>query len=93
MPSKFDGKRRLQSQDSVAKAYFSFPTAVMYVASALIPAVTLLFLPDASQIDLLLSGCLFAAHPIHTEAVSGLVGRAELLAGLFYVLAVIAYAR
>jgi tetratricopeptide (TPR) repeat protein len=31
----------------------------------------------------LAAGALFAAHPLHVEAVSGLVGRAELLASLF----------
>eukprot|EP00742_Colponemidia_sp_Colp-10_P017121 GILJ01019668.1.p1 GENE.GILJ01019668.1~~GILJ01019668.1.p1 ORF type:complete len:595 (-),score=72.55 GILJ01019668.1:203-1987(-) len=31
----------------------------------------------------LLSGVLFASHPVHVEAVSSIVGRAELLCGLF----------
>ena len=34
----------------------------------------------------LLAGVLFAVHPIHTEAVACLVGRCELLAGLFFLL-------
>ena len=34
---------------------------------------------------------MFAVHPIHTEAVSGLVGRAEMLCGVFYLLALIVY--
>jgi hypothetical protein len=37
------------------------------------------------------SGVLFALHPIHTEAVCGIVGRAELLAGLFILTAGISY--
>ncbi len=36
---------------------------------------------------------LFAVHPIHTEAVSGIVGRAELLAALFVLSALLAAAR
>lgn len=36
---------------------------------------------------------LFAVHPIHTEAVTGIVGRAELLAALFGLLALLALAR
>lgn len=39
----------------------------------------------------LLSGLLFAIHPIHTEAVSGIVGRAEIMAALFILLAMICY--
>eukprot|EP00118_Oscarella_pearsei_P008648 m.45784 g.45784 ORF g.45784 m.45784 type:complete len:778 (+) comp33634_c0_seq6:121-2454(+) len=36
---------------------------------------------------------LFAVHPVHTEAVAGVVGRAELLAAFFYLLAFQAYTR
>ena len=41
----------------------------------------------------LISGLLFAAHPIHTEAVSGIVGRADILACLFFLLALLFYVR
>ncbi|EDV30332.1 uncharacterized protein Dana_GF22999 [Drosophila ananassae] len=34
----------------------------------------------------IISAALFAAHPIHTEAVSGVVGRAELMFGLIHLL-------
>jgi tetratricopeptide (TPR) repeat protein len=34
-----------------------------------------------------LAGLLFAAHPVHTEAVTGIAGRPELLAALFFLLA------
>ncbi|RWS26690.1 transmembrane and TPR repeat-containing protein-like protein [Leptotrombidium deliense] len=40
-----------------------------------------------------ISSVLFAVHPIHTEAVTGIVGRAELLAACFYFLALIAYTK
>lgn len=36
---------------------------------------------------------LFAVHPIHTEAVASVVGRADLLAGVFLLLSVISYVR
>ncbi|KAK2173497.1 hypothetical protein NP493_871g00043 [Ridgeia piscesae] len=36
---------------------------------------------------------LFAVHPIHTEAVTGVVGRAELLSSLCYLAALMTYAR
>ncbi|XP_061930218.1 protein O-mannosyl-transferase TMTC2 isoform X1 [Apis cerana] len=38
-----------------------------------------------------ITGFLFAAHPIHSEAVAGVVGRADLLACLFTLLAFLAY--
>lgn len=39
----------------------------------------------------LVAGLLFAVHPVHVEAVANLVGRAEVLAALFGVLAVLCY--
>ncbi|KAM7345947.1 transmembrane O-mannosyltransferase targeting cadherins 3 isoform 1-T2 [Cochliomyia hominivorax] len=39
------------------------------------------------------STLLFAVHPIHTEAVTGVVGRAELLSSLFFLGAFLAYSR
>lgn len=36
---------------------------------------------------------LFAVHPIHTEAVASLVGRADLFACIFYLLTIICYKR
>jgi hypothetical protein len=36
----------------------------------------------------LAAGLLFAVHPVHVEAVANIVGRAELMAGLFAILAV-----
>src|SRR6266705_117036 len=38
----------------------------------------------------LVAGVLFAVHPVHVEAVANVVGRAELLAGVFVVLSVYA---
>lgn len=39
------------------------------------------------------AGLLFAAHPVHCEAVAGIVGRADLLATALALLAVAAYTR
>lgn len=39
----------------------------------------------------LLCGLFFALHPIHTEAVANVVGRADILCGLFYILAFLSY--
>ncbi|XP_065190275.1 protein O-mannosyl-transferase TMTC3-like [Sycon ciliatum] len=41
----------------------------------------------------LMAGLVFAAHPIHTEAVAGLVGRAEGLCAIFFMLAFLAYVK
>lgn len=38
-----------------------------------------------------ISSLLFAVHPIHTEAVTGVVGRAELLSSLFFLAAFLSY--
>ncbi|XP_046472791.1 protein O-mannosyl-transferase Tmtc2 [Neodiprion pinetum] len=39
-----------------------------------------------------MAGLLFAVHPVHSEAVAGIVGRADLLACLFTLVAFLAYA-
>ncbi|HXJ36249.1 MAG TPA: tetratricopeptide repeat protein [Candidatus Eisenbacteria bacterium] len=41
----------------------------------------------------LLAGLLFAVHPVHTEAVSNIAGRPEILAGLFSLLALSSFVR
>ena len=37
------------------------------------------------------SALLFAIHPIHTEAVTGVVGRAELISSIFFILTILQY--
>ncbi|CAL1568597.1 unnamed protein product [Knipowitschia caucasica] len=39
----------------------------------------------------LLAGLLFASHPIHTEAVAGVVGRADVGAALFFLMSLLCY--
>ncbi|KAK9805000.1 hypothetical protein WJX73_010519 [Symbiochloris irregularis] len=41
--------------------------------------------------EALLAGLLFGLHPIHTEAVAGIVGQAELLCASLWILALLAY--
>lgn len=50
----------------------------------------LMFLSDLASF---VSALLFAVHPIHTEAVTGVVGRAESLSSLFYLGALIMYTK
>lgn len=57
-------------------------------------SVTLLYVLVVDRISrnsavAVLSGILFGCHPIHTEAVAGIVGRAELLASLFFLFALL----
>lgn len=46
---------------------------------------------DPQMAEALLAGLLFAVHPIHTEAVAGIVGQAELLCAALSILAFMAY--
>ncbi|KAG5677610.1 hypothetical protein PVAND_007354 [Polypedilum vanderplanki] len=38
-----------------------------------------------------ITGLLFASHPVHSEAVAGIVGRADLIACNFYILTILSY--
>ena len=58
------------------------------VCMVLIRMTTLLFSDYRLSV---LAGLLYAVHPIHTEAVCGIVGRAEILAALFILTAMISY--
>lgn len=44
-----------------------------------------------SSLPSLIAALIFALHPVHTEAVTWVVGRAEVMAGLFYFLAFLFY--
>ena len=48
---------------------------------------------EGQRIPVILTGLLFAAHPIHTEAVSNVTGRAELLMAFFYLLGFLLFTR
>ncbi|XP_050507448.1 protein O-mannosyl-transferase Tmtc3 [Diabrotica virgifera virgifera] len=49
-----------------------------------------MFLPELSSF---VAAMLFAVHPIHTEAVAGVVGRAETLSSVFFLAAFILYSK
>ena len=46
-----------------------------------------------SRLPAALAALLFAVHPVHTEAVTGVVGRAELLASVFFLVVILQYSR
>ena len=57
---------------------------------ALVLALASLVLPPAAAV---VAALLFAVHPVHAEAVANVVGRAELLAAVGYLAAVLAFVR
>lgn len=60
------------------------------VVSVIFLKVCRLFLNNQSS---MIASLLFAVHPIHTEAVTGVVGRAELLSSIFFLAAFLSYTK
>jgi protein O-mannosyl-transferase len=63
---------------------------LLWHAGASVAVAALLLRLTDSDRGALLGGVIFAVHPLHVEAVANIVGRAELMAALFTVLAVYA---
>lgn len=63
------------------------------LATALFTLLARSLLPPKAELATAVAGCLFAAHPIHTEAVAGIVGRADVGAAVFFLLALLSYRR
>ncbi|KAK3927210.1 Protein O-mannosyl-transferase TMTC4 [Frankliniella fusca] len=62
------------------------------VSALTVPVTNNLFGGNAPRMSLLTS-LLFAVHPVHTEAVAGVVGRADLLCAFFSLLSLLAYVK
>ena len=62
-------------------AGFHFVNLAVHAAVSLL--VFFLILPVSATLPALVGGALFAAHPVHSEAVANVVGRAELYSALF----------
>ncbi|XP_022602005.1 transmembrane and TPR repeat-containing protein 3 isoform X3 [Seriola dumerili] len=73
-----------------AASYHLFNVVLHGVVCVLFLRVCRLFLDKTSS---LVAALLFAVHPIHTEAVTGVVGRAELLSSIFLLAAFLAYTK
>ncbi|XP_062317316.1 protein O-mannosyl-transferase TMTC3 [Osmerus eperlanus] len=73
-----------------ASSYHLLNVVLHAVVCVLFLRVCRLFLDMTSS---LVAALLFAVHPIHTEAVTGVVGRAELLSSIFLLAAFLAYTR
>ncbi|XP_049928439.1 protein O-mannosyl-transferase TMTC3 isoform X2 [Epinephelus moara] len=73
-----------------AASYHLLNVVLHGVVCVLFLRVCRLFLDKTSS---LVAALLFAVHPIHTEAVTGVVGRAELLSSIFLLAAFLAYTK
>uniref|UniRef100_A0A4W6C3X5 Protein O-mannosyl-transferase TMTC3 n=1 Tax=Lates calcarifer TaxID=8187 RepID=A0A4W6C3X5_LATCA len=73
-----------------AASYHLLNVVLHAVVCVLFLRVCRLFLDKTSS---LVAALLFAVHPIHTEAVTGVVGRAELLSSIFLLAAFLAYTK
>lgn len=73
-----------------AASYHLLNVVLHAVVCVLFLRVCRLFLDNTFS---LLAALLFAVHPVHTEAVTGVVGRAELLSSIFLLAAFLAYTK
>ncbi len=73
--------------------YHLFNVLLHCAATALFTLLARSLLPPKAELATAVAGCLFAAHPIHTEAVAGIVGRADVGAAVFFILAFLSYRR
>jgi hypothetical protein len=58
-------------------------------AASVVPAIN----GQGYEAEAALAALLFAAHPVHTEAVAGIVGHAELLCAVFFIAALLTHMR
>nr|XP_027235620.1 LOW QUALITY PROTEIN: transmembrane and TPR repeat-containing protein 1-like [Penaeus vannamei] len=72
---------------------FHLMNVLLHSCVCLLMTRLLLRLLRLPQGTVLSAGLLFATHPIHSEAVTGLVGRADVLASLFFLTAILTYHR
>ncbi|KAK4295916.1 hypothetical protein Pmani_031550 [Petrolisthes manimaculis] len=72
---------------------FHLVNVLLHSCACLLLTRLLLRLLNLPQGTVLSAGLIFATHPIHTEAVTGLVGRADVLASLSFIAAILSYHR
>jgi len=77
-----------QTNDS-AWAYHAANLVLHILVAVCVFRLAFLLIPDGTSATI--TAALFAVHPIHTEAVSSVVGRAELLAALFVLVSLLAF--
>ncbi|XP_066948816.1 protein O-mannosyl-transferase TMTC1-like [Macrobrachium rosenbergii] len=72
---------------------FHVVNVLLHSCACLLLTRVLLRLFNLSHGTVLSAGLIFATHPIHTEAVTGLVGRADVLAAITFLTAILTYQR
>eukprot|EP00949_MAST-11_sp_MAST-11-sp1_P003077 g3077.t1 len=70
------------------EGYHACNVLMHMIASTLLLALADIFL---KPLPAALSALIFAVHPVHTEAVAGIVGRADILGAAFMLLAILAF--
>ncbi|XP_049938787.1 protein O-mannosyl-transferase TMTC1-like [Schistocerca serialis cubense] len=74
-----------------APAWFHASNVLLHAAASLLFARACCAVAGLAPAFAALAGVIFAAHPVHTEAVTGIVGRADVLACVFLLLSLLAY--
>ena len=74
-------------------AWFHGVNAVLHALVTLLVTLLALEMSGGRAAVAASSGALFAVHPVHVEAVAGIVGRSELLAALFVLTAILCHRR
>ena len=75
------------------RSYHLLNVALHALATYLFVLYARTVVPRRLRQGALLSGLMFALHPVHTEAVAGVVGRAEVLSAVFFFAALLSYRR
>ncbi|XP_066585069.1 protein O-mannosyl-transferase TMTC4 isoform X2 [Prorops nasuta] len=78
-------------QQLIPEDYHIFNIALHIITSILVLFVFNVLLGTEAKNLSFYAAALFAVHPVHTEAVSGIVGRAELLSAIFIWLSILFY--
>ncbi|EDQ91409.1 uncharacterized protein MONBRDRAFT_23301 [Monosiga brevicollis MX1] len=73
----------------MAPAGFHWGNVLLHTVASLMMARLAWHLFDRDRLPAAVTALLFAVHPIHTEAVCNIVGRAEILAGILYLTALL----
>ncbi|XP_055081629.1 protein O-mannosyl-transferase TMTC1 isoform X2 [Periophthalmus magnuspinnatus] len=77
----------------MAPLYFHLVNVALHILVSCLLLVTCRRCVFSDSRSSFLAALLFAVHPVHTEAVSGIVGRADVLAALLFLLSFLCYVR
>jgi hypothetical protein len=77
--------------ESMSPWGFHFGNLLLHAATSALLIPVYLPILDNDLLASVAAACYFAAHPVHTDAVASIVGRADVLCGFFVLLAMISY--